>query len=227
MSRTLSRVFSDRVVIGAVLVDTVAQFIMASTRPDLVSAALRDPMSTVYLGAHVVDYACIGYFVLEAVAKIRVDGFRAYWNNGWNRFDFIVVLLSLPALLGPLFPLRHMSTFVVLRIGRVFRLFRLLRFIPHADHLYAGIKRALKASVGVLIALLLINLVLALGATQLFGRSAPQYFGNPALSMYSMFRVFTVEGWHEIPDLLVLRGGSNLWAFFVRGYWKPDREPTA
>ena len=34
----------------------------------------------------------------------------------------------------------------------------------------------------------------------LFSEIAPRYFATPLLSVYSVFRVFTVEGWYEIPD---------------------------
>ena len=74
-----------------------------------------------------------------------------------------------------------------------------MRFIPNREHLYTGIKRALRASVGVFLAILLLNVILALGATELFGEFDPEHFGNPLMSSYSLFQVFTVEGWYEIP----------------------------
>ena len=39
---------------------------------------------------------------------------------------------------------------------------------------------------------------LSSSTTFLFGNAAPQYFGNPALSVYSIFRLFTIEGWYEM-----------------------------
>ena len=191
MNNPLPRGFGERIVIAAILLDTIAQFVMATTHPHLTQMASLDRAAAIHSVASWTDYGCVVYFVIEAIIKIRHEGFRAYWSNNWNRFDFIVVILSAPALLAPILPLRELSVFLVLRTGRVFRLMRVMRFIPHADHIYRGIKRALRASVGVFVALFLINLVFALGATQLFGRTAPQYFGNPALSIYSIFRVFT------------------------------------
>jgi voltage-gated sodium channel len=154
----------------------------------------------VYAAARWVDYACVVYFVTEVVLKVRVVGWPSYWSSGWNRFDFIVVLLSSPVLLSHFIDVGDLSIVLALRLGRLFRLFRVMRFIPNREHLWAGIKRALRASVGVFLALVVVNVVLSLGATQLFGRYAPEYFGNPAMSSYSLFRVFTVEGWYEIPD---------------------------
>ena len=131
--------------------------------------------------------------------KVREHGFGTYLGNGWNRFDFLVVIISIPVLLRPFIDLPDTGIILTLRLGRLFRLFRVMRFIPNREHLYTGIKRALRASVGVFLAILLLNIILALGATELFGEFDPEHFGNPLMSSYSLFQVFTVEGWYEIP----------------------------
>lgn len=152
-----------------------------------------------------VDYACVVYFLFEALLKISRDGWAAYWSSNWNRFDFTVVVLSLPALLGPLLDLQQFAFVLILRLGRLFRLFRVLRFIPNLDHLVLGVRRALRASVGVFLALMLINLILAVMATLMFRDLDPEHFGNPVVAGYSIFQVFTVEGWNEIANGLERR----------------------
>jgi voltage-gated sodium channel len=146
-----------------------------------------------------VDYGCVIYFVLEMSGRLGVDGWPRYWSSGWNRFDFAVVLASSPVLLLPWVDVQSLAVLLLLRLGRLFRLLRVLRFIPNRQHLYEGIRRALRASVGVFVALLILDIVLSVGATHLFGRYAPEHFGNPLLSSYSLFRVFTTEGWTELP----------------------------
>jgi len=166
-----------------------------------------------------VDYGCVIYFLLEATLKIRV--LRGdYWRNGWNCFDFIVVVVSLPTLLAPFYAAAEVFSIVlVFRLARLIRFFRVFRFIPHGPHIWAGVKRALKASVGILVALLILNLVFALGATILFGREAPEHFGDPFISTYSLFRVFTVEGWYEIPDQLAARSQTPCMGLLSRLYF--------
>jgi voltage-gated sodium channel len=150
-----------------------------------------------------VDYGCVLFFLLEAGLKIARQRWGGYWSNGWNRFDFVVVVLSMPALLDPFMGgMSFFANVLVLRLGRIFRLFRVLKFIPNLDHLLVGIRRALRASVGVFLALFLVNFIFAMGATVMFKKTAPELFGNPVMSCYSMFKVFTVEGWYEIPDQL-------------------------
>jgi len=58
-----------------------------------------------------------------------------------------------------------------------------------------------------------------MGATFLFGDLAPEYFGNPLESWYALFKVFTVEGWYEIPDALYERSGAATWALGLRLYY--------
>jgi voltage-gated sodium channel len=162
-----------------------------------------------------IDYACVIYFVMEAGIKITKAGWKIYWKDHWNRFDFTVVVLSLPMLLSPMVETNLLGGLPVLRLGRLFRLFRLLRFIPNRDHLVKGINRALKASVGVLLALFLIIIILSIGATFLFQDKAPEYFGNPLLSCYSIFKVCTIEGWYEIPDRMAQNAAEEDRALLV------------
>lgn len=172
------------------------------------------------------DYVCLLYFVFELGARmVRRHGFAGYWAySGWNRFDFVIVAISLPTLFAPAVP--ALDHFAVLSAGRLLRFARLLRFIPDALDLWAGLKRALKASVAVFCVLALMNLLFALGAMELFGDVAPAYFGDPGRAMYTLFKVFTIEGWYEVPDAIaeeVARpGGAPVgvwWVGAVRAYF--------
>jgi len=166
-----------------------------------------------------IDYICALYFIVELLLKIKVFGFVQYWASGWNRFDFIVVLASSPVLLSPIFDLKTFSVILILRLSRILRLFKLLTFIPNRNSIITGVVRALKASIGVFIALIFLNFMFAMGATLLFGQDAPEFFGNPLTSFYTLFKIFTVEGWYEIPDILANQADSQFGAFFVRVYF--------
>jgi voltage-gated sodium channel len=200
LTRVVDFLIGEPLVVAAILVNTTAIFVLGFV--DIGSDTARVCL--------IVEFICVLYFLLEAYLKSRSWGWSTYWAGGWNRFDFIVVACSLPALTSPFLELELLAWTPILRVGRLFRLFRLMRFIPNRDHLMAGVARALRASIGVFFALVLIDLVLALGATMLFGPYAPEYFGDPLLSLYSMFKVFTVEGWYEVPDLLSERGDPAL-----------------
>src|SRR5690606_34840693 len=98
---------------------------------------------------------------------------------------------------------------------------RLMRSVPNATHIGRGVVRALRASVAVFVVLFVLNLILAMGANLLFGDldAARPYFGDPLVSFYSMFKVFTIEGWYEIPDHLARSGETEGMILLVRLYF--------
>lgn len=163
-----------------------------------------------------VDFACVVFFVIEALLKIQAYTWKGYFASGWNRFDFFVTLFCLPVLLTPILGEAHLTWAPIVRTGRLFRLFRLLRFIPDVDGLGAGIRRALRASVGVFLALFLVNLIIALMAHFIYAEDAPEMFGDPARAFYSIFRIFIVEGWNDFPDALEVRHENISWVIGTR-----------
>ncbi len=199
---------AERVVVAAVLLGTTAVFALGFTAPG----------STAHAWWMALDVTVVAYFVLEQFLKLRAGGWHAYWEVRWNRFDLVVTALSLPVLAAPF---AETSVFVgvpLLRVARLFRLFRLLRFIPDHEHLAAGIRRAVRASVGVFLGIAIVNFIFAMGAQMLFASHSPELFGNPVRACYSMFRIFTIEGWHDVPETIALHS-SAAWAVFARIYF--------
>jgi len=83
------------------------------------------------------------------------------------------------------------------------KILRLATFLPRMNSILSGLGRALKSSIFVLIALLFLNFIIALFTTHIYGDLEPKLFGDPLKSSYNIFKIFTVEGWYEIPDNLV------------------------
>lgn len=158
-------------------------------------------------------------FLFEALVKIRVLGFAKYWSDGWNKFDFILVLLALPSCIniyGEILP--GTSILLSLRTMRAFKSFRLLQFIPNIDNLVNGVKMASKATFIVALGIGVLLIIFSIITTFLFGDAAPQYFGNPAISVYSIFRLFTIEGWYDMPETIAENSGVGM-AVFARIYF--------
>ena len=197
---------NDNVMLVLVLINTGIIF---------VSGFLPNQESTLV----VIDSFFTLLFFIEAMVKIQVKGFTGYWNDGWNRFDFILVLLALPScinIFGEFIP--GTNVLLSLRTLRAFKAFRMLQFIPNIENLLKGIKLAFKASYMVTIGMIVLLLVFSIITTFLYGNVAPQYFGNPALSVYSIFRLFTIEGWYEMPETIAENGGKIM-AVFARIYF--------
>lgn len=198
--RFLELLINERFVLLIILVNSIVLFLGAF--PD-VQNKFKDTLFPI-------DYVCTVFFVIEAIIKIKLRTWKNYWASGWNKFDFIIVMVSTPMLLSPFLNTAEFSIVLILRIGRLFRFFKLARFIPDQERLWAGIKRALAVSVGFIITLCIYNFILAIGAAYLFSDIDPENFGDPIISIYSMFKVFTIEGWYEIPDKIAANSTSGM-----------------
>jgi voltage-gated sodium channel len=75
-----------------------------------------------------------------------------------------------------------------------------------------------KASFLVFLAFIVFLIIFSILSATLFSKFAPEYFGNPAISLYSTFRLFSVEGWYELPEAIAVNGGLK-WGFFARCYF--------
>lgn len=161
------------------------------------------------------DHFFLLFFIIEAIVKIRVLGGKDYFGSKWNQFDFFIVLGSLPSLFTSFITVPNTSLLMVLRLFRLIRLIRFLRFVPNLGQILAGLGRALRASVFVLLALVFLNFMLAMLSCHLFGNVAPDLFGDPLVSAYSIFQMFTVEGWNEIPLKIAENGGEEISPFLL------------
>lgn len=196
---------NEHIMLGVILLNTLLMF-LGGFWPDNQWFSLADSAFTII-------------FLIEAAVKIGSSGWRSYWADGWNRFDFIVLLIALPSL-SSLFMEQSPGTSAVLalRSMRLFKSFRLFRFVPNIRKLLKGIRLASRATMLVFVAVAIFLFIFAILSTAIFGQAAPQYFGNPGLSIYSIFRLFTVEGWYELPEA-VAAGSTQLFGAFARVYF--------
>lgn len=166
------------------------------------------------------DEVCTLLFVAELIIKHRVLGVRAYWQDGWNRMDGILVILSLPSLLTPFLNVEaaELSLLLLFRLLRVLKFFRVMHFFPNFGKIVAGFRLAIKESWAVMAAYAVIIMIFGLINCSLFRDLAPQFFSTPLDSIYSVFRMFTIEGWYEIPDA-VAEATSPVVAHLVRLYF--------
>lgn len=170
-----------------------------------------------------IDTLFLLYFLVEAILKIRLQTWAAYISQAWNRFDFVIVLFSIPSIILLFYsevPDDRLAFVFVFRVIRVARFVKFFRFIPNLDELVAGIRRAFKASIFVIVAFMVFGFIVSLISCRLFKDVAPDLFGNPIVSFYSIFKVFTIEGWYEVPERIVRFAHLDTsQAFFIKLYF--------
>lgn len=156
------------------------------------------------LWLEVIDACFLTYFLMEALIKIRLMGWRRYIRPRWNQFDFVIVMLSIPSVILLFQPsLPNLAFIFLFRILRVLRFFKFIKFIPNIQELIAGIRRAFKASIFVVLAFFIFSFLISLISCRLFQDLSPRLFGDPISSYYHIFKVFTIEGWFEVPEQLI------------------------
>ena len=177
---------NDRIMLSLVVVNTITIFIGG-----YFSA------SKLFVG---IDSFFTLLFLAEAIVKINVYGWKEYWKDGWNKFDFIITLVAIPSLMN-IFVETGFATNILLslRTLRVFKSFRLLKFIPNINGLLKGIGIAVKTSFIVCVAFAILLLIISILSSTLYGKIVPELFGDPGSSLFTIFRLFTGDGWSEIP----------------------------
>ncbi|MCG9233488.1 ion transporter [Vibrio harveyi] len=158
----------------------------------------------------VVQITIDALFVLDLCGRIAGTG-RAYWRSMFNVVDAAIVVISV---VGHAFA-PGLQSLTALRVIRLMRMFRILRLIPNIDHILRGIARALRASRGVFLMLLILLIFFSILGYLLFRTTIPSHFADPLIASYTVFSLFTVEGWNEVPSLVAT---NTLDYYLIRAY---------
>lgn len=162
-------------------------------------------------GLAIFDFICLDIYIIEAILKIIAYG-GGYFRNGWNVFDFtIIVLCCVPTGIIP-FPVQVARIF---RIFRVFRVFRLISAFKEMRVIIQAIGRAIPGVMWTAFLLLIIYYVFAIIGTESFGEAFPEWFGDIGASFYTLFQVMTLESWSMGISRPVMEVFPWAWAYFV------------
>lgn len=167
------------------------------------------------------DNVFTALFTIEMLVKVDYYGWKKYWRNGWNKFDFILITIALLSLLIDMVDIRHnlpLGYILVLRALRLFKSFRIFRFMPDINNILKGFHKAVKASYVITFTFMVLLIIISVLSCSIFKNLAPEYFATPLDSLYSILRLFTSDGWYEISDLIVSRSSTGM-AIFTRAYF--------
>lgn len=183
---------NDRFILSVILLNCVILFL--------------EEMGMMHPAVLALDFICILLFTIEMIVKHIELGVKRYWSNGWNRMDGILVLVGLVSLSGMLLPEEtpDLSVLLVLRALRIFRFFKVMHLFPNFSTIMKNFGHALRDSASLFVGYLVILFLSSMISCELFAERAPEFFADPLLSIGSTFRLFTIEGWYEIPDAICL-----------------------
>jgi voltage-gated sodium channel len=156
----------------------------------------------------VINGVCVGIFLVELAIRIASYWPRpvAFFRNGWNVFDFVVIL----AVFVP--GIRENST--LLRLLRLLRVVRIVRLLPDLRILLLGIWRSVPplASIGAVTAMILF--VYGMVGWIWFGDELPDEWGNIGRAMLTLFVMLTLENFPQYMDA-AMEVEPWAWLYFV------------
>jgi len=149
----------------------------------------------------IVDYIFVGIFVVEFLLKITGLGPKYYWADSWNRFDFIIVVVSVISIDSKFL----FFNATVLRSLRIARLFRMIKVSKGLRKLFHTLLTSLPSLVNVGALLLLLFFVYGVAGMDLFGRIKDRDFITKHTNfrhfydaIMTLFRASTGESWNGI-----------------------------
>ncbi|KAG2489238.1 hypothetical protein HYH03_012259 [Edaphochlamys debaryana] len=126
--------------------------------------------SSVERATNIINYVLTCYFLVELVIKLTGFGFRKYFKDGMNVFDFLVVVISITEMLLDIIPsVAGVGPLSVLRAFRLLRVFRLARNWKELNMIIRAIFKSVGSTTWLLLLMLLFMFIAALMGMQLFG----------------------------------------------------------
>jgi len=172
----------DRFIIGLILINGA-----------LVGLETSEAFSKAYatwitLGNQII----ISVFVVEAILKITAVApkWKQYFGDGWNIFDFTIVILSLMPTTGELA--------LVARMARLLRVLRLISTLPELRLIVNTLLRSLPGMGNIMLLMSVVFYIYGVAGQQFFHIVDPEHWGNLGISLLTLFRIVTLEDWTDL-----------------------------
>ena len=156
----------------------------------------------------VLDYTVTIYFLIEILIKMYAEErFLDFFKDKWNLFDFIIVSITL-------IPLENSSMAAVARLLRVFRILRLITVRPGLKKIIDMLVGAIPSIIDIVILMFIIFYIYAILGNFLFADLPSGLWDDFLISMLTLFRILTFEGWTEVMyEAMELYSWS--WVYFI------------
>ena len=139
------------------------------------------------------EYAFTCLFSVELVVNFVASGPWKFLNDAWSMMDFLIVTLSIFALIFTSAP-----GFSLLRMIRVFRVLRMVPRFRSMRRIVNSITSSVLPMLSALAVLYLVMSIYSLIAVDIFGTKEPELYGTYTSSLFTMLQVTTLEGWADL-----------------------------
>ena len=157
---------------------------------------------------HLGNQVALGIFIVEAVIKMLALSPRSYryFKDGWNVFDFLVIVFSLIPATG--------QFAMIARLARLLRVVRLISAIQDLRLIVATLVRSIPSVLHVTLLISIVVYIYAIMGYHLFHQHDPENWRTLGISVLTLFNIITLEGWTEIMFTAMERH-PLAWIYFV------------
>jgi len=133
----------------------------------------------------------------------RVAG---YFRDGWNVFDFLVIVFALIPATG--------QFAMLARLARLLRVLRLVSTIRDLRLIVAALVRSIPSVGHIMMLMGIIVYIYAIMGYHLFHENDPENWRNLGVSALTLFNIITLEGWTDVMNTAMERH-TWAWLYFV------------
>ena len=196
--RLVNHVFFDYFIIALILINAV--ILGLETSPEI----MKGYGQYLLLASDII----LILFIVEALLKMTAvfPRLSLYFKDGWNLFDFSVIVLSLLPATGEMA--------MVARLARLLRVMRLISTIPELRLIVTTLIRSLPGMGHVIMLMGVIFYMYAVAGYHLFSEHDPELWGSLGISLLTLFRVVTLEDWTDVM-YTAMEMNAYSWIYFV------------
>ena len=158
----------------------------------LIGAKTYPISSTAHKAIQIMDIAVTGIFLIEIIIRMIAErSLKRFFSQGWNIFDFIIVVASL-------IPIDQGEAVLLGRLLRIFRVLRLISIIPELRILLGAFLTAIPRMGYVSLLMFIIFYIYAAMGSIFFANINPELWNNISIAMLTLFRIATFEDWTDV-----------------------------
>ncbi|HAH81234.1 MAG TPA: ion transporter [Gammaproteobacteria bacterium] len=201
------QIFFDRIRSNKVFeLFVVAVILFSAVMIGVNSYALDDRLMQILL---ILDVAITVFFLFElSIRFLGEPEKRAFFRQGWNVFDTLIVTVSL-------IPIDESELALLGRLIRIFRVLRMVSIVPELRVLVNSLLRALPQLGYVCLLMFIIFYIYAAIGTSIFASVNPVLWGDIAVSLLTLFRVMTFEDWTDVMYETINAGFGWSWIYYL------------
>ena len=201
------QIFFDRIRSNKVFeLFVVAVILFSAVMIGVNSYALDDRLMQILL---ILDVAITVFFLFElSIRFLGEPEKRAFFRQGWNVFDTLIVTVSL-------IPIDESELALLGRLIRIFRVLRMVSIVPELRVLVNSLLRALPQLGYVCLLMFIIFYIYAAIGTSIFALVNPVLWGDIAVSLLTLFRVMTFEDWTDVMYETINAGFGWSWIYYL------------